>query len=68
MRPAEDADLAILLEHVLDSAIELEGADFGAIQLYDGETGTLRIGGSARSFWGTSPASTRSIRRRPAPR
>src|SRR5918994_2550665 len=43
MRPAEDADLAFLLEQVLDSAIELEGADFGDVQLYDGESGTLRI-------------------------
>ena len=43
MRPAEDADLAFLLEQVLDSAIELQGADFGYVQLYDSESGTLRI-------------------------
>src|SRR5918994_1673133 len=43
MRPAEDADLAFLLEQVLDAAIELQGADFGDVQLYDGESGTLRI-------------------------
>ena len=43
MRPAEDPDLAFLLEQVLDSAIELQGADFGDVQLYDAEKGVLRI-------------------------
>ena len=43
MRPAEDPDLVSVLEQVLDSAIELQGADFGDVQLYDGESGTLRI-------------------------
>ena len=41
MRPAEDADLASLLEHVLDAAIELQGADFGDVQVYDADSGTL---------------------------
>ena len=43
MRPAEDADLVFLLEQVLDAAIELQGADFGHVQLYDGKNGTLRL-------------------------
>jgi PAS domain S-box-containing protein len=43
MRPTEDADLALLLRDVLDAAIELQGADFGDVQLYDAESGTLRI-------------------------
>ena len=43
MRPAEDTDLASLLQHVLDAAIELQGADFGDVQLYDGDNETLRI-------------------------
>lgn len=43
MRPADDADLALLLEQVLDAAIELQGADFGTVQLYDAENATLRI-------------------------
>ena len=43
MQPAEDADLISLLEHVLDAAIELQGADFGHVQLYDADNGTLRI-------------------------
>jgi PAS domain S-box-containing protein len=43
MRPAEDADLAPLLEQVLDAAIELQGADFGDVELYDADKRTLRI-------------------------
>ena len=43
MRPAEDADLASLLEPVLERAIKLQGADFGDISLYDSDQGTLRI-------------------------
>ena len=43
MSPAEDADLASLLGNVLDAAIELQGADFGDVQLYDPQDGTLRI-------------------------
>ncbi|HZC38817.1 MAG TPA: PAS domain-containing protein, partial [Sphingomicrobium sp.] len=43
MRPAEDADLTSLLEQVLDAAIELQGADFGDIQLYNADRNTLRI-------------------------
>ena len=43
MRPTEDADLATLLRGVLDAAIELQGADFGDVQLLDSQTGTLRI-------------------------
>jgi len=43
VRPTEDADLAFLLEQVLDAAIELQGADFGDVQLYDGKNETLRI-------------------------
>jgi PAS domain S-box-containing protein len=43
MRPADDPDLVFLLEQVLDAAIDLQGADFGDVQLYDGENGTLRI-------------------------
>ncbi|MEA2728301.1 MAG: hypothetical protein QOF70_2776 [Acetobacteraceae bacterium] len=37
------ADLASLFREVLNSTIELQGADFGTIQLYDPETRTLRI-------------------------
>ena len=64
MRPAEDAELVSALEQVLDSAIKLQRADFGDVQLYDSEAGRSelsRIGGLVRSFWNTSPASTRSI-------
>ena len=43
MRPADDAHLTTLLEQVLDSAIELQGADFGDVQLYDADQGILRI-------------------------
>ena len=43
MRPAEDAELTLLLDQVLDAAIELQGADFGNVQLYDPDDGTLRI-------------------------
>ena len=43
MRPTEDADLASLLEPVLEAAIELQGADFGDIALYDSNPRTLRI-------------------------
>ena len=37
------SDLQSVLYEVLDAAIELQGADFGHIQLYDKETGTLGI-------------------------
>ena len=43
MQPAEDRGLALLLEQMLDAAIELQGADFGDVQLYDAENGILRI-------------------------
>lgn len=43
MRPTEDADLAALLEPVLEAAIKLQGADFGDIALYDPDPCTLRI-------------------------
>ena len=43
MRPAEDADLASLLEPVLEAAIRLQRADFGDISLYDSDRHTLRI-------------------------
>lgn len=37
------ADLPSVLYEVLDAIIELQGADFGNIQLYDRQTRTLRI-------------------------
>jgi PAS domain S-box-containing protein len=37
------AELQPVLEEILDASIELQGADFGNIQLYDPETGTLEI-------------------------
>ncbi|PVE20746.1 hypothetical protein DC522_30540 [Microvirga sp. KLBC 81] len=37
------ADLQVMLEQILDATIELHGADFGNIQLYDTATQTLRI-------------------------
>jgi PAS domain S-box-containing protein len=37
------SDLPSLLQEVLSSTIELQGADFGTIQLYDPETRSLRI-------------------------
>jgi PAS domain S-box-containing protein len=37
------SDLPSLFREVLNSAIELQGADFGTIQLYNPETHTLRI-------------------------
>lgn len=43
MRPTDDGGLALLLEQVLDAAIELQDADFGDVQLYDAENGILRI-------------------------
>jgi PAS domain S-box-containing protein len=43
MRSAEDADLASMLEPVLEAAIKLQGADFGDIALYDTDLHTLRI-------------------------
>ena len=43
MRPGDDPGLITLLEQVLDSAIELQGADFGNVQLYEPESGSLRI-------------------------
>jgi PAS domain S-box-containing protein len=38
-----DADLASLLEPVLEAAIKLQGADFGDIALYDPDQRTLRV-------------------------
>jgi PAS domain S-box-containing protein len=35
--------LQLVLEEILDASIELQGADFGNIQLYDRETGALEI-------------------------
>ena len=35
--------MAAMFEDVLDAVIELHGADFGNVQLYDEATGTLRI-------------------------
>jgi len=43
MRTAEDADLASLLQPVLEAAIKLQSADFGDIALYDADRRTLRI-------------------------
>ena len=43
MPPSEDGDIALLLEQMLDAAIELQGADFGDVQLFDAEKGILRI-------------------------
>lgn len=43
MRPANDVDLASLLEPVLEGAIKLQGADFGDIALFDPDQRTLRI-------------------------
>lgn len=43
MPSSEEGDIAFLLEQMLDAAIELQGADFGDIQLYDAEDGILRI-------------------------
>lgn len=43
MQLREDGELASLLEQVLGAAIKLQHADFGDIQLYDAENGTLRI-------------------------
>jgi PAS domain S-box-containing protein len=37
------SDLPSLFHEVLDSTIELQGADFGTVQLYDPETHSLRI-------------------------
>ncbi|MCY0725721.1 hypothetical protein OVW19_28690, partial [Klebsiella pneumoniae] len=36
-------DLPSLLYEMLDATIELQGADFGDVQLYDEATGTLKI-------------------------
>ena len=41
--PSPEGDIAVLLEPMLDAAIELQGADFGNVQLYDAEKATLRI-------------------------
>lgn len=43
MQPTDDRELVSLLEQTLDAAIELQGADFGDVQLYDADTGILRI-------------------------
>jgi PAS domain S-box-containing protein len=43
MRPAGDADLALLLEQVLDASLLVQHADFGDIQLYDPESRTLHL-------------------------
>ena len=43
MPSSEEGDIAVLLEQMLDAAIELQGADFGDVQLYDAENGILRI-------------------------
>ena len=37
------ADLALRLSEVLDAAMAVQHADFGNVQLYDHETGTLKI-------------------------
>ena len=37
------SELSSILQEVLDTAMELQGADFGAVQLYDEATGTLKI-------------------------
>ena len=37
------SDLTSALYEILDATVELQGADFGNIQLYDKETQTLRI-------------------------
>ena len=37
------SDLPSVLQEVLDAIIELQGADFGDVQLYDDATGTLKI-------------------------
>jgi PAS domain-containing protein len=42
-RLVEVSDLQELLEEILDATMELQNADFGNIQLYDRETGTLKI-------------------------
>ncbi|WP_262266001.1 GAF domain-containing protein [Microvirga yunnanensis] len=39
----DGAGLPAVLDAILDATIELHGADFGYMQLYDGKTGTLRI-------------------------
>jgi GAF domain-containing protein len=36
-------DLPSILHEILDATIKLQGADFGDVQLYDEETGTLKI-------------------------
>ena len=36
-------DLPDLLKNVLDAVIELQGADFGTLQLYDRDSGALRL-------------------------
>lgn len=43
MEPAEDGELRLLLKQILDAAIELQGADFGDVQIYDPDARTLRI-------------------------
>jgi PAS domain S-box-containing protein len=42
-RLIEGADLHKVLEEILDATIALQHADFGNIQLYDPETGAMRI-------------------------
>jgi GAF domain-containing protein len=37
------SDLSSILQEVLDTAMELQGADFGHVQLYDEVTGTSKI-------------------------
>ncbi|MBV8687575.1 MAG: PAS domain-containing protein [Alphaproteobacteria bacterium] len=43
MRSVDDADLAPLLEPLLEAAISMQRADFGDIALYDSDQRTLRI-------------------------
>ncbi len=43
IRLTATSDLPSLLHEVLDAMMELQGADFGNVQLYDEATGTLRI-------------------------
>ena len=42
-RLAATSDLASIMYEMLDGIIELQTADFGAVQLYDEATGTLKI-------------------------
>ena len=43
MQPAGDRELALLIEQVLDAAIELQGADFGDVSFMTPETASCQL-------------------------